>query len=513
MKMISATSSFKKRDTIILCGILLIKIIAQFLIINPVYQLQRDEYLHLDQGNHLAWGYVSVPPFTSWTSWIIIHLGHTDFWIRFFPAFWGAGTIAAAWHITKAAGGNFFAKMLTGIALLFSVLLRMNTLYQPNTFEIFDWTLMFLFLVKFIFSEDNKWLYWLAITIAIGFLNKYNIAFICAGIFAGLLLTPQRKIFTNKHFYFAAAIMLTIILPNIFWQFYNHFPVIGHMKELEATQLVNNSATDFLMQQLLAFSGPAFIIIAALAAFIFYKPFVPLRFMGIAYVVAILLYLYFHAKGYYLFGVYPAFVALGSCYLEALSYPKRKFIRPVSFVLVLLLFIPMRLALPVYSPEKIRENKKKYEMLGMLKWEDGKQHDLPQDFADMLGWKELAAKTAKLFNSLPDKNNTIIICDNYGQAGAINYYAGLKANSFNADYLNWFDTSISIKNMIRITYKDHRSSVNEYKGQQLFDTMVAADSITDPDALEGGGKIWLLKNNRTDINKIIAAIIEEKKKE
>ncbi|KKX47100.1 hypothetical protein L950_0228290 [Sphingobacterium sp. IITKGP-BTPF85] len=28
----------------------------------------------------------------------------------------------------------------------------------------------------------------------------------------------------------------------------------------------------------------------------------------------------------------------------------------------------------------------------MLTWEDGKEHQLPQDFADMLGWKELAKK-------------------------------------------------------------------------------------------------------------------------
>jgi hypothetical protein len=27
----------------------------------------------------------------------------------------------------------------------------------------------------------------------------------------------------------------------------------------------------------------------------------------------------------------------------------------------------------------------------MLRWEDGKNHNLPQDFAEMPGWKEMAA--------------------------------------------------------------------------------------------------------------------------
>ena len=28
----------------------------------------------------------------------------------------------------------------------------------------------------------------------------------------------------------------------------------------------------------------------------------------------------------------------------------------------------------------------------MLKWEDGKVHELPQDYADMVGWDELGKK-------------------------------------------------------------------------------------------------------------------------
>jgi hypothetical protein len=51
--------------------VLVIKVGLQYLLIDPSYDLQRDEYLHLDQGKHLAWGYISVPPVTSWISWLI----------------------------------------------------------------------------------------------------------------------------------------------------------------------------------------------------------------------------------------------------------------------------------------------------------------------------------------------------------------------------------------------------------------------------------------------------------
>ncbi len=41
----------------------------------------------------------------------------------------------------------------------------------------------------------------------------------------------------------------------------------------------------------------------------------------------------------------------------------------------------------------------------------------------------------------PMQTETLVLCDNYGQAGAINYYTktGIKATSFNADYIDWFD--------------------------------------------------------------------------
>ena len=50
--------------SLVLVFFVLLKFIIQYFSINPVYELHRDEYLHLDLGHHLAWGYASVPPVT-----------------------------------------------------------------------------------------------------------------------------------------------------------------------------------------------------------------------------------------------------------------------------------------------------------------------------------------------------------------------------------------------------------------------------------------------------------------
>ena len=100
------------KKTFILIGFILLKFLLQILLLSPDYDLQRDEYLHLDQANHLAWGYLSVPPFTSWTSYIIQLLGNGIFWIKFFPALYGAITIYLVWKAIEELNGNLFALIL-----------------------------------------------------------------------------------------------------------------------------------------------------------------------------------------------------------------------------------------------------------------------------------------------------------------------------------------------------------------------------------------------------------------
>ncbi|MBO9683803.1 MAG: glycosyltransferase family 39 protein, partial [Flavisolibacter sp.] len=100
------------KKNFILLGFILLKFLLQYALINPYYDLHRDEYLHLDQANHLAWGYLSVPPVTSWIAWIIQLLGNSIFWVKFFPALFGALTVLVVWKTIEELKGNLFALVL-----------------------------------------------------------------------------------------------------------------------------------------------------------------------------------------------------------------------------------------------------------------------------------------------------------------------------------------------------------------------------------------------------------------
>ncbi|WP_027379843.1 glycosyltransferase family 39 protein [Chryseobacterium daeguense] len=506
-----------KKSHFILLFFVFVKFILQYSLINPEYELHRDEYLHLDQGNHLAWGYLSVPPVNSWWAFIIKLLGSSVFWVKFFPALFGALTIVVVWKMIEELKGNLYAQILAATGVLFSVLLRLNMLFQPTSLEVLLWTLLYFILIKYFNSEKIKWLYAGAVVLGIGFLNKYNIAFSILGIVPAILLTKQREIFLQKHLYFAAILALIIISPNIIWQYQNGFPVIHHMKELSERQLVNVDRADFLKSQVLFFLGSVFVIGAGLYALIFYKPFEKFRAFFFAYVFTMALFLYFKAKDYYAIGLYPAYIAFGSVFLAQLFERSRlaKVIKVVFLLIPVLLFIPLYdVAFPNKSPEYILSHEEKYKKFGLLRWEDGKDHSLPQDFADMQGWKELAQKVDEEYAKLSKSGETLVLCDNYGQAGAVNFYSvkGIQAVSFNADYINWFVLNKKYTNVIRI--KEFSEAENELKESgKYFRNSKISDSVTNKFAREKGTTIFVFEGAKIDVNKRIQDEITEVKNE
>ncbi len=328
-------------------------------------------------------------------------------------------------------------------------------------------------------------------------------------------MTEQRKIIARKEFYYSLIIGLLIILPNLIWQYKNNFPVIHHLKELANTQLVNVDRINFLKSQLFFFVGSLFVILSALFALIFYLPFKKFKIFFLVLFFTLFVFIYFKAKDYYAIGLYPIYISFGSVFIaEKVKQGWKKYLQPVFIAVPILFFLPMyNIFFPNKSPEYIIAHKQSYQKLGLLRWEDGKDHSLPQDYADMLGWKELAIKVDSIYSKLPGKEKTLILCDNYGQAGAINYYTqqNIKAVSFNADYIDWFDLTKKYENLLRI--KELKSTDTELKETSpFFQTSFIGGSITNKYSREFGTAIFVFVGSKIDINKRIKAEILENKK-
>lgn len=492
----------------------IIKLIIPYLLQSSIYEPHRDEFLYLAEGHHMAWGFMEIPPFLSIFAWLTHLFGDGIFWIKFWPDLFGALTFIVIAKIIQSLGGKTFAIFLAFLPFGFGVYLRLFFLFQPNPPEVFFWTMMAYSLTRYIQTKKNNYLYIFGSSAGLGMTCKYSVAFLLLSILAGLLLTSERKIFLNKHLYFAGILGLLIFLPTLFWEYNHHFPVMIHMKELQRTQLQYISPGDFLKDQLLMNLPCVFIWITGLFFTAFAFKGKNYRVFAWAYIFVLALLLAFHGKNYYALGVYPVLLAFGAFQLEKFSENRSKLWR-FSFVLIPLLlgltFVPI--SLPIAKPAQLAAlyEKMGMEKTGALKWEDLKNHPLPQDFADMLGWEEMTQKMAKAYNSLDSngKAHTFLFCDNYGQAGAVNYYRykyGLpEVHSDNGSFLYWMPRNIHLDNLILITGDQDEMERPFVKD---FASAVVVDSVTNIYARERGSLIILFKGANAAMNKMFTDKIE-----
>jgi dolichyl-phosphate-mannose-protein mannosyltransferase len=490
------------------------KFVLPFILQSPVYELHRDEYLYYEQGQHFALGYLENPPLLSWLGMISSWLGGSSFWIKFWPCLFGAFTVIITCLLTAELGGKAFAQFIAGFSILGGAYMRMFFLFQPNAPEIFFWTLSIYFLVRFIKNKERRFLFAFVISISLSWWSKYSVAFLVAAIFIALLFSAHRLIFLKKQTYAALLLGLILILPNIAWQYYHKWPLVHHMRELQDRQLQFLSPLDFIKDQLLYLVPVVFIWIAGLIWLFKNKQW---RFIFWAYLFVIILLLIGRGKSYYSMGIYPSLLAAGAVAWENFS-SKKIWLRYAVVTLItflVVLFIPM--LLPVYKPQELAAFYKKYDLekTGLLKWEDQDNHPLPQDFADMIGWNEVARQTAKVYQQLPEneKIKTVVKADNYGLCGALNYYGrnyGLpEVYGYNGSFLLWMPDTFNITNVITVGEEFPDTSRAIVK---QFQRISIEGELKDSLARQNGTKIILWRGCDPDsLSKFIKEEIRERK--
>ena len=462
------------------------------------YELHRDAFLYLAQADHLDWGYFSTPPLTPFFTKIMVSVfGYSDLVVRLLPALIGMTAIIFVGLITIELGGKKWAVFLGCLAFLISpAFLRSNTLLQPISFNQLFWIISSYFFIRMLKTENPKYWIHLGIIWGIAFLNKYSIVFLALAIVISLMISPKRKLLISKYTLYGLFIGFTLILPNLLWQNNNDWPVIMHMLELQRTQLVNVNLADFWIMQFIMNYHALLIWIAGLL-FLFFgmnKKYRPLAF---TFVFLILILILLRGKHYYSLGIYPLLLAAGAVAFEHYFQKKKAVIYGLIVLMLVLALNALPHSLPVLSPPKMAAYARFSSKLGFegaLRWEDGQIHELPQDYADMNGWRELTAITAKAWNklSVQEQKNTVIYAENYGLAGAIKYYGkslGLpEPISFHDSFLFWAPDSLN--NMENFIY------INDEPGEDIeyfFKYFEKIGVVNNPYFRENGTQVYLGK--------------------
>jgi hypothetical protein len=493
------------QGTIIVVSMLALLNVALHLAFYSNLEYHRDELLYFSLGMHPDFGYATVPPLIGWVAWLMQNIfGYSVFAVRLFPALISGAMVFIVSDLAKELGGNKYARILASAGIIIAPFgLRTFFLFMPVHIDLLFWTLTFYLIVKYINSENPRYLLWLGVTAGLSLLNKYLIGLLLVIILAVVLFTRHRDIFRKKMLWLGIAAGAVIFSPNLIWQIANGLPVINHFSELAETQLANVNRSAFLVEQLISPGASSFLTVAGLFYILFNKTQKKIRFLGVIVLAVIGSLMLMRGKSYYTQGVFPFLISAGAVFYGSVL---RKWYSRTLFtgILILITLFILPFGIPVFKTAGLIKYfdtvESKYGFDFGRTFEDGSKHSLPQDYADMLGWEEMTSITNKAWQMIPDKKAAFIYCENYGQAGAITVigkkYGLPEAVSFNESFLYWaparFDPDIAYFVYINDEPGD------DVKG--LFPDMTLIGRISDPDAREYGTGVYLFSNPRTSFN-------------
>ncbi|OLY91406.1 Dolichyl-phosphate-mannose-protein mannosyltransferase [Cnuella takakiae] len=486
----------RSKAYIILILLAALKIVLPFLLQHPAFGLHRDEYLYYQQGQHPDWVYLENPGLIGWLASVSGWMGGSFFWIKFWPAVFGAATLLLTAGIAKELGARLFGQVVSALGIICSAYLRIHFLFQPNFLEIFCWTLAAYFLVRHINTQSNRYLYLLFAALALGLWSKYSVVFFALSIAGALLLTPYRKWYTRKSFWVAALLGLVLSLPNLWWQQQHQWPLFHHMQELRETQLQYVDSATFFKEQLLMLIPVAFVWIGGLIWILRNNKY---RVIGLCFLLCIAMIALGSGKGYYTLGAYPMMLGAGGAWLQQLV--RRTWLQVAVVLLEVVCTLPfVPLLLPLQPPAAMAASNKKYglQKIGLLRWEDLQNHALQQDFADMIGWDELAQKAERAYHQLPPaaQQQTIVYCRSYGQAGALLYHAQdtrfrKKVICDNGTFLLWIPDSLHFRNLLFVGRDMPEKDDAVF---QQFRSVQVLDSVTNSLSRQYGDKVILFRD-------------------
>jgi hypothetical protein len=493
------------RGVIFLVSIIALANVAVHLCFYDTLGFHRDELLYFSLGRHLAAGYASLPPFTGFMAWLMIRIiGSTLFAARLLPALFSGIMVFLVAGIAKELKGNGYARVLSAFGILvFPVNLRGFYMFMPVFFDIFFWTLVFYFILRWINTKKDIFLLLAGVASGLGIMNKYLILLQLFSIGMVFIFSSYRKLFFQRSFLVTIAIILIIISPNVIWQIFYHFPAVGHMEALKSSQLVHVDRIAFLTDQLFMMFSTAFLIIPGLLFCLFNKKMSPYRILAIASILVVLMLEILRGKSYYSAGIYPFLIAAGAVFWE--NAIRSIFPRIILvFIMLSVTYMVLPAMIPVYKAKALADGfsweQKKIGIRDFLRDERGHHAALPQDYSDMLGWEDLARIAGTAYAQVPDKTSCMLYCENYGQAGAITVlgkkYGLPDPVCFSESFYYWFprDLKVEIQSIIYIN-DELGEDVNH-----LFSDIRLVGSISDTMAREYGTSVWLGTKPVTSFN-------------
>ncbi len=401
------------------------------------YGYFRDEFYYIMCGRRLAWGYVDHGPLVAVQARLAETLfGHSLAGLRVLSALGGALRVFLTGLLCWALGGRRPAQALAMLMVLTAPMYLGNDGYlSMNSWESAFWMPCVLAFIMLLRDQPQHvrrpgvWWTVFGISAGLGLLNKPSMAFFLAALGIGLLLSPQRRFLFTRHTALGLALMLLIVAPNLLWQVHNHWPTLEFLHNGRAQgKNVRLNPLAFIANQML--------VLGLWSAFLWLPGLIRLlrrrdeRWLGLTYLIFLVLMIALGAKDYYVTPVYPILFAAGGVAWQR-RFAERSRVEadrviafPVAFAAALVLSaVLLPLSNPVLRPAAFQHYRDALHLPSTETEVERVTPPLPQFYADRFGWQEEVDTVTAVVQQLspPDRAQAAILCSNYGEAGALEF--------------------------------------------------------------------------------------------
>ncbi|HYA08743.1 MAG TPA: glycosyltransferase family 39 protein [Gaiellaceae bacterium] len=367
------------------------------------YGWQRDELYYVVAARHLSLGYVDFPPVTALLGAAgRVVFGESRVGLRALSLIAGAGVVVVCALIARELGGSRRAQTIAAVAAaLLPVLLGVNTLFQPVSFDFLLEVVLLWLAVRLSFAPTR--LHWIAIGVVLGMglETKYTIGVLAAGLLVGAAVF-RRDLLRLSDLALALGIALVLAAPNIVWEAQHHWETVRFL--VSAGPSATSETRPQFLVNLLTDAGLAL-------APVWFVGFRRLhrdrttRWLAWGIGVVCLAYFVLGGKSYYAAPVFVLPLAAGSLWVEGWLVGARRISLTAAAVVVLT--VP---TLPISVPV--------LPTATMVRWH---VVDARSDYKDELGWSSVVdgvARAAAVLRS-EDSPAAAVIAANYGEAGAL----------------------------------------------------------------------------------------------
>ena len=404
----------------------------------------RDEFYYLACSHRLAWGYVDHPPLSIAVLWVVRHLaGESLLTLRVTAALMSALTVWLTGSIARRLGASAFGETLAMTATAVApVLLAAASFYSMNVLDLVFWTLSTRVLIDVLDRPaTSRWVA-LGLILGLGLENKFSVLWLGAGIAAGLVLTPARRLLLTPGPWLAGAIAAVLFAPHIVWQVLHGWPTLEFIRNATSEKMQTNTPLSFIADQVMNMNPFTLPVWGAGLLYLLFAPAASrFRPLGIAFLtVTTILILNRTSRSGYLTPAYPMLFAAGGVALERwIARP------PLRAGLLAVILVGGAISAPMALPLLPTDTYVRYSAaLGEAPSTEEKKElgRLGQFFADREGWDAFVDQVAAAMDRVPaaERASAAVWVGNYGEAGAIERLGasrGLVALSGHNNYWFW----------------------------------------------------------------------------